>query len=232
MKKISLSAAVMSLVFSAVASATPAMTVLTVNTADPLAYAEWTKSSGEAIAKSVGAGASGICLSSGGYYNPGELYYWHLFDSHASAMGANSYNKTVMGELKKLDVPRVVNRSDVYSVVMPSAGSYSRGDTFANWNVVVETDQPAAYMAGLQRMQAAAADNGFGDISFTGYAFQTGPEAGNMMIVVQGPSGDRVGAFLDETSSDWAAPIMAEFSGMRKLKHGFTMTCEVVYAAM
>ena len=169
MKKISLSAAVMSLVFSAVASATPAMTVLTVNTADPLAYAEWTKSSGEAIAKSVGAGAGGICLSSGGYYNPGELYYWHLFDSHASAMGANSYNKTVMGELKKLDVPRVVNRSDVYSVVMPSAGSYSRGDTFANWNVVVETDQPAAYMAGLQRMQAAAADNGFGDISFTGY---------------------------------------------------------------
>ena len=64
----------LSVLFSAVAAATPAMTVLTVNTADPMAYAEWTKSSGEAIAKSVGAGVGGICLASGGYYNPGELY--------------------------------------------------------------------------------------------------------------------------------------------------------------
>ena len=55
----------LSVLFSAVAAATPAMTVLTVNTADPMAYAEWTKSSGEAFAKSVGAGVGGICLASG-----------------------------------------------------------------------------------------------------------------------------------------------------------------------
>ena len=85
---------------------------------------------------------------------------------------------------------------------MPSEGTYKRGDTFANWNVVVETDQPAAYMSGLQRMQAAAAANGFGDISFTGYSYQTGPETGNMMVVVQGPSGERVGAFLDLPNGD------------------------------
>ena len=232
MKKRVIPIAGLSALFSAAVLATPAMTVLTVNTGDPMAYAEWTKSSGEAIAKSVGAGVGGICLASGGYYKPGELYYWHLFDSHASAMGANSYNKTIMGELKKLPVDRVVNRSDVYSVVMPSEGTYKRGDTFANWNVVVETDQPSAYMSGLQRMQAAAAANGFGDISFTGYSYQTGPETGNMMVVVQGPSGERVGAFLDQTNSSWGAPIMAEFSGMRHLKHGFTMNCEVVYSAL
>jgi hypothetical protein len=87
-------------------------------------------------------------------------------------------------------------------------------------------------MSGLQRMQAAAAANGFGDISFTGYSYQTGPETGNMMVVVQGPSGERVGAFLDQTNSSWGAPIMAEFSDMRKLKHGFTMNCEVVYSAL
>ena len=137
-----------------------------------------------------------------------------------------------MGELNKLPVDRVVNRRNVYAVVMPSEDSYKRGDTFANWNVVVETNQPAAYMSGLQRMQAAAAANGIGDISFTGYSYQTGPEAGNMMIVVQGPSGARVGAFLDQTNSSWGAPIMAELSGMRKLKHGFTMNCEVVYSAL
>ena len=41
-----------------------------------------------------------------------------------------------------------------------------------------------------------------------------------MMIVVQARR------ILDQTLS------MAEFSGMRKLKHGFTMNCEVVYSAL
>ena len=64
-------------------------------------------------------------------------------------MGANSCNKTVMSELKKLPVDRVVSRSDVYAVVMRSEGTYKQEDAFANWNVVIETDQPAAYMLGL-----------------------------------------------------------------------------------
>ena len=79
---------------------------------------------------------------------------------------------------------------------------------------------------------AAAAANDLGDISYTGYSCQTGPETGNMMVVVQGPSGERVGAFLDQTNSSRSAPIIAEFSGMRKLKHGLTMNCEVVYLAL
>ena len=222
----------LSALFPTVAVAMPAMTVLTINASDPEAYVEWARSSGAAIAKSVSAGVGGICLANSGYYNPGELYYWHLFDSHASAIGANGANQIVVGEVNKLTVDRVVNRKDVYSVVMPTEATYKRGDTFSNWNVIVETDQPTAYMSGLQRMQAAAAANGFGDISFTGYSYQTGPETGNMMVVVQGPNGERVGAFLDETNSSWAAPIMAEFSGIRKLKHGFIMNCEVVYSAL
>ena len=68
MKKRVIPIAGLSALFSAAALATPAMTVLTVNTGDPMAYAEWTKSSGEAIAKSVGAGVGGICLASSGYY--------------------------------------------------------------------------------------------------------------------------------------------------------------------
>ena len=56
----------LSALFSNAALATPAMTVLTVNTGDLVAYAEWTKSFVEAIAKSVGAGVGGICLASGG----------------------------------------------------------------------------------------------------------------------------------------------------------------------
>lgn len=49
MKKRVIPIAGLSALFSAAALATPAMTVLTVNTGDPMAYAEWTKSSGEAI---------------------------------------------------------------------------------------------------------------------------------------------------------------------------------------
>ena len=80
----------------------------------------------------MGAGVGGICLASGGYYKPCELYYRHLFDSHALAMSANSYNETVKSELKKLPADRVVSRSNVYAVVIPSEGTYKQGDTFAN----------------------------------------------------------------------------------------------------
>jgi hypothetical protein len=93
MKKRVIPIAGLSALFSAAALATPAMTVLTVNTGDPMAYAEWTKSSGEAIAKSVGAGVGGICLAAGGYYKPGELYYWHLFEAMPRRWGPTAITK-------------------------------------------------------------------------------------------------------------------------------------------
>ena len=73
MKKRVIPIAGLKALFSAAVIATPATTVPTVNTGDPIAYAEWTKSSGDAIAMSVGAGVRGICLASGGYFKPGEL---------------------------------------------------------------------------------------------------------------------------------------------------------------
>ena len=64
----------------------PAMNVLTINTKDPMAYMQWVKGSGAAIGASIDAGVGGLCLPSAGYYGPGELYYWHLFGDHATAM--------------------------------------------------------------------------------------------------------------------------------------------------
>ena len=110
----------------------PAMSVLTVNTKDPAAYLQWVQGSGEAIAESIDAAVGGICVPSAGFYGPGELYYWHLFGDHATALGSEQYNPTVMKELKKLQVDRAVSRGDAYSVVMAEPGEYKVGDTFAN----------------------------------------------------------------------------------------------------
>jgi len=87
----------------------PAMSVLTVNTKDPAAYLQWVQGSGEAIAESIDAAVGGICVPSAGFYGPGELYYWHLFGDHATALGSEQYNPTVMKELKKLKADRVVS---------------------------------------------------------------------------------------------------------------------------
>ena len=94
------------------ASARPAMTVLTINTKDPMSYMQWVKGSGAVIGESIDAAVGGVCLPSAGYYGPGEIYYWHLFADHATAMGAEQYNSTVMGELKKLKAERVVSLGD------------------------------------------------------------------------------------------------------------------------
>ena len=72
--------------------ARPAMTVLTINTKDPMSYMQWVKGSGAVIGESIDAAVGGVCLPSAGYYGPGEIYYWHLFADHATAMGAEQYN--------------------------------------------------------------------------------------------------------------------------------------------
>ena len=209
----------------------PAMSVLTINTKDPAAYLHWVQASGEAIAESIDAAVGGICVPSAGFYGPGELYYWHLFGDHATALGSEQYNPTVMKELKKLQVDRVVSRGDAYSVVMAEQGEYKVGDTFANWNIVISSDNQAQYLREVARMSAAADENGFSDIRFTVYSYLSGENAGKLMTVVEAPNGIRLGAMLDELESDWASVILGDMAKVRQYEHGFTMNCRVVYAA-
>ena len=209
----------------------PAMSVLTVNTKDPTAYLQWVQVSGEAIAESIDAAVGGICVPSAGFYGPGELYYWHLFGDHATALGSEQYNPTVMKELKKLQVDRVVSRGDAYSVVMAEPGEYKVGDTFANWNIVISSDNQAQYLKEVARMSAAADENGFSDIRFTVYSYLSGENAGKLMAVVEAPNGNRLGAMLDALESDWASAILGDMAKVRNYEHGFTMNCRVGYAA-
>ena len=209
----------------------PAMSVLTVNTKDPAAYLQWVRGSGEAIAESIDAAVGGVCVPSAGFYGPGELYYWHLFGDHATAMGVDQYNPTVMKELKKLKADRVVSRGDIYSVVYAEPGDYAAGDTFANWNIVISSDDQAQYLRDVARMSAAADENGFSDVGFTVYSYLSGENAGKLMTVVQAPNGNRLGAMIDELESDWASAILGDMAKVRQYEHGFTMNCSVVSAA-
>ena len=209
----------------------PAMNVLTINTKDPMAYMQWVKGSGAAIGDSINAAVGGVCLPSAGYYGPGELYYWHLFGDHATAMGADQYNPTVMAELKKLKAERVVSRGDAYSVLMAESGEYQLGETFANWNIVVSARDPAKYVSEVKRMSAAADENGFSDIRFTIYSYLTGENAGKLMAVIQAPNGNRLGAMLDALEAEWAATILGDMAKIRRYDHGFTMNCQVVHVA-
>ncbi len=209
----------------------PAMSVLTVNTEDQAAYLQWVQGSGEAIAESIDAAVGGICVPSAGFYGPGELYYWHLFGDHATAMGSEQYNPTVMKELKKLKADRIVSRGDAYSVLMAEPGQYKVGDTFANWNIIISSNDQAQYLKEVARMSAAADENGFSDIRFTVYSYLSGENAGKLMAVVEAPNGNRLGAMLDALESDWASAILGDMAKVRQYEHGFTMNCRVVHAA-
>jgi hypothetical protein len=210
-------------------SADPAMSVVTLHTPDPMAYMDWAMKSGPAIGDAIDAELGGICLSTAGFFGPGEMYYWHVFEDHADAMSASIYDEAVTAETAKLSVERRVAGADLYTVAMASPREWKAGDSFANWNIVISTDEPGLYMQQLSRILDAAGKNGFDDVFLNAYATLTGPMAGNMLVAVSAPDSARLGAFLDEMNSAWMGPIMAELAGIRAYEHGFAMQCTVVY---
>jgi hypothetical protein len=210
-------------------SAGPAMSVVTVNTADPMGYMDWARSSGPAIGDAIDAEVGGICLSMAGYFAPGELYYWHIFEDHADAMAASIYDDAVRAEAAKLDMQRRVSQANIYSVVMAEPAEMEVGDSFASWNLVVSTDEPSLYLRQLPQLLAAARESGFDDVTLNAYATLTGPMAGDMLIAVGAPEAERLGEFLDQLNNDTMGPILASLGGIRSYEHGFAMECHVVY---
>jgi hypothetical protein len=210
-------------------SAGPAMSVVTVNAADPMGYMDWAKSSGPAIGDAIDADIGGICLSMAGFYAPGELYYWHIFESHADAMAASIYDDDVMEETAKLDMQRRVSQANMYSVVMAESAEMEVGDSFASWNLAISTDEPGLYLQQLPRLLAAARESGFDDVTMNAYATLTGPMAGDMLVTVGAPEAERLGELLDQLNNDTMGPILASMGGIRSYEHGFAMECHVVY---
>ena len=87
MKKILLSAI---LSISGIVFAAPAMSVFTINTSDPVAYMEWARGSGKALAEINNVVSSGVCQPGYGAEEFGDMYYWSLFENHADSIGGNT----------------------------------------------------------------------------------------------------------------------------------------------
>lgn len=219
----------LALVSAAHVCADPAMSVVTVHTPDPMAYMDWAMNSGPAIGDAIDAELGGICLSTAGFFGPGEMYYWHVFEDHADAMSASIYDEAVTAEAAKLSVERRVAGANLYRVAMASPREWKAGDSFASWNIVISTDEPGLYLQQVSRIVDAAGKNGFDDVSLNAYATLTGPMAGDMLVAVGAPDAARLGEFLDEMNSAWMGPIMANLAGIRSYEHGFAMQCTVVY---
>jgi len=217
------------LTIAAQVSATPSMSVVTVNTEDPVAYLEWARKSGPDIGKAIEATAGGVCISIAGFYSPGEVYYWHTFRDHASAMGASIYNEAVRKETRKLKLERTVSRSDLFSLVMAEELLLDVGDTHSNWNLVISTDDPQLYKNQLNRITDEATKRGFGDVSLSAHAYLAGEDAGDLLVMVRAPSKNRLGNILDQLNSDWMAPIMSGLSDIREYERGFLTNCTVTY---
>jgi hypothetical protein len=223
--------AIAALTIAAQTSATPAMSVLTINSEDPMGYLEWAKRSGPAIGEAINAIEGGVCVSEAGFYAPGELYYWHVFKSHASAIGVSVYNEDVRKEVKRLKVKRTVTRSDSLSLVMAEELINEVGEVFSTWNLLISTEDKGLYRQQLERINDVATESGFGDVSLAAYSYLTGEHAGDLLVVVRGPTNQRLGEFLDQLDSDWMAPIMADLASIRSYQRGFITTCTVTFIA-
>ncbi len=78
---LALSLSALTLSFSAVSQAEPAMLLTTINTQDGAGYVAWFKGSAKAIAKSAKAGSMVLCSPFAGAEQMGDHYIVTFFDS-------------------------------------------------------------------------------------------------------------------------------------------------------
>ena len=215
---------------SSVAYAAPAMNVFTINTSDPMGYIEWARKSAPITSPSSNATTAGVCLPSYGTEEFGDMYYFNLFDSHADSISGNYYDPVVASEIAKIANKRTVRMIDHYTPMNPVGEGFEVGMTYSNYNLNVYTKNPQAYMEALAEYQAAAQANGFEDVTLSAFQINTGDYTGQTMVVTQAPNSQRLGEFIDARGEDWSTSFGNKFPKLRKLKRGFIMNCEVVYA--
>ena len=86
------------------------------------------------------------------------------------------------------------------------------GSTAANYNVISRTTNINEYVEGLTALENAAAKNGHPNITFALYvASSAGDRAGTVMVSVQAPTSNELGAFLNQEQSSWMAAAASKF---------------------
>jgi hypothetical protein len=223
------SVALLSFLFSSSIFALQGLNVITITTDDPQGYVKWLTDAQPVFQEAQGDNvmAQGICSPTAGGVEVNEHYVWSIAPSQAAMIGGDSMfdDKNVQRTLKRISSKREVIRRDIYYVAKGDAVG-GAGTTTANYNLVSRTTDINGYVDALTNMEAAAAKNGFDDISVAVYvSIASGDRAGTVMASVQAPNGNRLGAFFDQRESSWMTKSMATFDGIRQPVLDFMMKC-------
>jgi len=224
------------LTFTLVASsglyALQGLNVITITTDDPVGYLKWLTESQPVFQEAQGDSvlASGICSPVAGGADVNEHYVWNFAPSVSAMMSNPEFftDKNVQRAIRKIASKREVTRRDMmFAIKGGEVGGL--GTSTANYNLISSTDDVSGYASALTRMENAAANNGFADISVALYGSVTsGDRAGTVMASVQAPTSERLGAFFDQRDSAWMSEAMSEFNSIRTPVIDFMMTCTVL----
>jgi hypothetical protein len=153
-----------------------------------------------------------------------EHYVWSFHPS-TSAMVSNRQfsNKDAQRAISKISSKRDLVRRDMWSVMKGDAVGEA-GTTNANYNVMSETDDATAYLAGITALEKAANDNSFAFYSATA----AGDRAGMVMVSVQAETANELGRFLDQRQSSWMTEALSDFDVVRNPVEDFLMNCSTI----
>ena len=227
LKKILITA---SLFLSASIFSMQGLSVITITTDDPEGYVEWLTKNSSVFQEAAGddVSSSGICSPIAGGKEMNEHYVWSFHPS-TSAMVSNRQfsNKDAQRAISRISSKRDLVRRDMWSVMKGDAAGEA-GTTNANYNVMSETDDANAYLAGITALEKAAIDNGFA-VSFAFYsATAAGDRAGMVMVSVQAETANELGRFLDQRQSSWMAEALSDFDVVRNPVEDFLMNCSTI----
>ena len=227
LKKVSLSSL---LVISTSIFSMQGLSVITITTDDPEGYVEWLTKNSSVFQEAAGddVSSSGICSPIAGGREMNEHYVWSFHPS-TSAMVSNRQfsNKDAQRAISRISSKRDLVRRDMWSVMKGDAVGEA-GTTNANYNVMSETDDATAYLAGITALEKAANDNGFA-VSFAFYsATAAGDRAGMVMVSVQAETANELGRFLDQRQSSWMAEALSGFDVVRNPVEDFLMNCSTI----
>ena len=217
------------LLLSSATYAAQGLNVITITTDDPQGYVKWLTESQPVFQAAQGdsALAQGICSPIAGGINVNEHYVWTIAPSVSAMMSNPGFftDKNVVRELRKIAKKREITRRDLMFVIK-SGDIGGVGETTANYNVISSTKDVSGYANALTRMEEAASENGFGDITVALWGSVTsGDRAGTVMASVQAPTSERLGAFFDQRDSSWMTEAMSTFDSIRTPVVDFMMQC-------
>ena len=230
---------ILSLTFILISSglaSTPGLNVITINTDDAQRYASWLQKAIPIFEEVWGDNvvAFGICSPISGAEKLGNNFVWSVAPS--LAIGFASANDVyedpkAAREIQKIIRSRTVERRDSWGIIKNTERVYGAGETTAQYNFMSTPESVLGYVSAIEAMEAAAAENGFGDIQVAVFeAAGAGDRAGMVIASVQAPNLQRLGAFLDERWSSWMAESMSTFPTLRTPEHEWVNVCTTLYS--